>query len=102
MADTTRKVLSDEDFSTLSNICRSAASKYEEIAAEFRKAEKAKSSADVPSGMPNGPAAGRLADQFDRQRKEALEYACMFDATVEATFSIDTTDEEPESPRPGL
>lgn len=50
-------------------------------------------------GMPFGAASRSLADQFVRQKAEALRYADKFDMAVEATLPLDP-DEEPESPPP--
>ena len=93
--------LDDDDFSTLSNICRSAAQKYDEIAKEFRKAEQARTADEAGHGMPWGRSAGRLADQFDRQRDEAISYADKFDMAVTATLSVDPGEaEDGPSPAP--
>mgnify|MGYP001324443469 CR=1 FL=1 len=87
--------LEDDDFSTLSNICRSAADKFGDFAKECRKAEKAKSAAEA-GGMPFGASAGRLAEQFERQRADALRYAELFDMAAEASLLVDPGD-EPEA-----
>ena len=92
----------DNDFSTLSNICRSAAQKYDEIAQEFRKAEQARSQEEAGQGMPWGRSAARLAEQFERQRDEAKGYADTFDMAVEVSVMVDPGEDEDEirSPAP--
>jgi hypothetical protein len=67
------------DLSTLANICRVAAERFNDHAAEFRKAAPIE---QAPEGalIPNGSAAARLAEQFERQSKEAMEFAQLFEA----------------------
>lgn len=83
--------LTDSDLSTLSNICQTAAERFSENARLFRELEQQQ---QPPEGTiaPTGPAAARLAEQFEKQAKEAREFSELFISAYPIT--IETDEEE--------
>lgn len=83
--------LTDSDLSTLSNICQTAAERFSENARLFRELEQQK---QPPEGaiVPVGPAAARLAKQFEKQAEEAREFSELFISAYPIT--IETDEEE--------
>lgn len=89
------KDLSDDDLSTLQNICRVAAERFSEHAALFRKQEQQPTPAEG-SMIPTGQAAGRLAEQFERQAKEARQFADDFASAFPFTLILQPDEDEAE------
>lgn len=73
------KRITENDLSTLANICRVAAERFDDHAKEFRRFE----GLTPPEGSlaPTGEAAARLAAQFEQQAAEARAFAGLFDAS---------------------
>ncbi|QIV65851.1 hypothetical protein Cp1R7AA1_029 [Mesorhizobium phage Cp1R7A-A1] len=90
------------DVSTLANICRTAAERYKETAADFRKLidYKPKAIATTPDGpfeidmTPHGEGARIIAEQFERQAQEAMQMLYVFDAAQDFGVSMDAEDFE--------
>lgn len=72
--------LTSSDLSALSNICLVAADRYAEYATAWRQAAEAGEQAETMEAtlFPSGPAALRLAEQFDRQAGDARDFANLF------------------------
>lgn len=86
-----KKRIGDAEASTLANICRVAAERFEENAKGLRKLAEVQT---PPEGAlyPTGDGARRLAEQFDRQAREAHDFAAVFDNADE--FHIPLNDDE--------
>lgn len=83
--------LSDKDLSTLGNICLTAADRYKEHAKTLR--ELAAQPAPPEGAMfPHGLQAARLADQFDRQEREARDFFSLFSEAL--PFNVEIEEEE--------
>lgn len=87
------KHFTDNNLSTMANICDVAAERFKENAKEFRKLAMI----DTPSEgalFPTGQSAERLAEQFDRQAAEAREMAAIFREGEPFAISYAIEDEE--------
>lgn len=85
--------LTYSNLSTLSNICQTAAERFTENARLFRELEQQK---QPPEGhlTPTGPAAARLAEQFEQQAEEAREFSELFASAFPFTIEIETDEED--------
>lgn len=85
--------LTDSQMSTLSNLCAIAAQQFKDNATMLRRLE-VEATKDEAGLLPTGAEAGRLAEQFEAQIKEAQEFANLFAEadliTVEYTQGEDT------------
>ena len=86
----------DADQSTLANICRVAADKFGENAKLFRAMIDTKPEPESMMQI-HGEGARRMAEQFDRQAAEALEFADIF-AAVDFLPEMVMDAEEDENP----
>lgn len=83
------KILHDRDAATLSNICRVAAERFAEHAANLRAPVS-----DKTEPFLNPDAANRIAEQFDRQAQEALAFASTFDNCEQISIQYDDAEAE--------
>lgn len=87
----TKRHFNDNDLSTLGNICHAAAERYAEHAKTLRDLS---SKPTPPEGamFPHGLQAARLAEQFERQEREARDFAALFADAL--PFAVETDQEE--------
>lgn len=87
------KRINDQEASTLANICRVAAERFDEHAREFHKAEGITAG---PKGalFPTGETAKLLALQFERQAAEARAFAGLFESCEPFVVTFEEDDAE--------
>lgn len=93
---TTKHMLSDTDYSTLTNICMSAAERFTETEKAFRALIDAPEPGPDEMFVVRGDAAKRLADQFALQAAEARIFANLFQSAHPVTLTLDKDDEDDE------